>query len=84
MDSFQHNRCSCSNVLNQNLNLKFYHTNFLFELFDIHLNEQRTTCHKCNDFKWKRKYISLILLGFVLGLMPFLAHWIVITIIDSK
>jgi hypothetical protein len=72
MDSFQHNRCSCSNVLNQNLNLKFYHMSFLFELFDIHLNEQITTCHKCNDFKWDIYiYIYIILLGFVSIWCPF-------------
>jgi hypothetical protein len=54
--------------------------NFLFELFDIHLNEQRTTCHECNDFKWQNKIISLMFVGFVFGSMPFLAHRIVTTL----
>jgi hypothetical protein len=77
MDSFQHNRCSCSNVLNQNLNLKFYHMSFLFELFDIHLNEQITTCHKCNDFKWDIYIYNFA--WFCFNLMSILAHQIVTT-----
>jgi hypothetical protein len=59
---------------------KILYMNFLFELFDIHLNEQRTTCRGCNDFKWQNKNISLILLGFVFSPMPFLAHGIVTTL----
>ncbi len=79
MDFFPHNRCSCSNVLNQNLNLKFYHMIFLGELFDIHLNEQRKTCHECNDFEWKMYIYIYALLGFVFNSMPFLVHRIVTT-----
>jgi hypothetical protein len=58
---------------------KILYMNFLFQLFDNHLNEQKPTCHECNDFNWKNKNISLILFGFFFDPMPFLAYEIVIT-----
>ncbi len=53
--------------------------NFLFELFDIHLHEQKTTCHACHDFEWQNKNISFIFFGFVFNPMPFLVHRIMTT-----
>jgi hypothetical protein len=32
---------------------------FLFEFFDIYMNEKAITCHDCYGFKWKKhKYLS--------------------------
>jgi hypothetical protein len=51
IDLFRHNRCSISNVLNQNI--KFHQMDFWFEFFDICMNEQTTFCHDCHGFKWE-------------------------------
>jgi hypothetical protein len=40
-------------VLNLNLNLKFYQMDFWFEFFEIHMNEKTITCYDCYDFKWQ-------------------------------
>jgi len=33
---------------------------FWFEFFNIHMNEQATTCHGLHGFKWQNINISLI------------------------
>jgi hypothetical protein len=55
IDLFWHNMCSFSNVLNENINIKFHQMNFWFEFLDIHMNEQTTFCHDCHchGFKWE-------------------------------
>jgi len=52
--------------------------NFLFELFEVQLNEQRTTYHESNILNGK-KYKTLNLVGFVFNLMSFLVHQIATT-----
>ncbi len=52
--------------------------NFWFEFLDIHINEKKKTYHDCHGFKWKNINVYPILILFFCGLMPFLAHWIVI------
>jgi hypothetical protein len=52
---------------------------FLFEIFDIHMNEKTTTYHDCHDFKWQNINIYPILIVFLCGSKPFLARWIVTT-----
>jgi hypothetical protein len=46
--------CSLSNFSGPKLKfkLKSYLVDFLFESFDIHMMEKRTTCHDCYWFKW--------------------------------
>jgi hypothetical protein len=56
--------CSFLNVLNQNLNLKFYQI-FLFEFFDIHMIKQTTTSHDSHGFKWQNLNFLKILTSFV-------------------
>jgi len=53
--------------------------NFLFELFDIHMNEKQTTCHDYYGFKWQNINIYPILTIFLCSPTPFLACWIVTT-----
>ncbi len=48
--------------------------NFLFEFFNIHMNEKTTTCHECHGFKWQNINIYPILLVFLCNPMPFLVH----------
>ncbi len=79
IDSYMTCCCSLLEVLKQNLNLKFYQMNFLFELFDIHMNEKQTTCHDCYGFKWQNINIYPILTIFLCSPTPFLACWIVTT-----
>jgi len=55
-------------------NLKFHQMNFWFGFFDIHMNEKVITCHDCHDFKWQNINIYPILIIFLCGLTPFLAH----------
>ncbi len=49
-----------NNFKSWTLNLKFHQIDFWFEFLDIHINEQITICHDCNDFKWKNINIYLI------------------------
>jgi hypothetical protein len=45
---------------------------FLFEFFDIHVNEKRTlTCHDYHGFKWKNINIYPILIVFFVMLCSF-------------
>jgi len=76
IDSFWHNKCSLSNVLNLKLSLKFYQMHFWFEFFDIHMNEQ-TTCYNYHGVKWQNINIFLILINFVYSSTPFIVSWIV-------
>jgi hypothetical protein len=70
--------CALLEVPNQNLNLKFHQVDFLFELFNIHMNEKTITCHDCHGFKWQNINIYPILTIFLCGSTPFLARCIVI------
>jgi hypothetical protein len=51
---------------------------FSFEFLDIHMTEKTITCQDCHGFKWQNVNIYPILIIFLCGAMPFLAHWIVI------
>ncbi len=43
------------------------------------MNEQTTICHDCHGLKWKNINISLIFIGFICSLMPFITRWILAT-----
>ncbi len=61
-------------VLNQNLNLKFHQMDFWFDFLNIHMNEKIIFFCDCHGFKWQNRNIYPILIFFLCGLMPFLAH----------
>jgi hypothetical protein len=56
--------CAFLKVLNQNLNLnlKFHQMDFLFEFFNIHMNEKAVTCHDHHGFKCQNINIYPILI----------------------
>jgi hypothetical protein len=42
------------------------------------MNDKATTCHDYHGFKWQNMNIYPILIIFLCGAIPFLAHWIMI------
>jgi len=47
---------------------------FGFDFLTIQMNEKVMICHDFHGFKWKNINIYQILIVFLCGLMPFLAH----------
>jgi len=64
IDSIWHNKCTFSNILNQNQNLKLYQINFYSKLFDIHMRK-KTNLPWLLWFKMVIKKKCLILIDYV-------------------
>jgi hypothetical protein len=57
---------------------------FWFEFLDIHMNENEIKFHDCPGLKWININVYPILIIFLFGPTPFLAHWIMITPIGKN
>jgi hypothetical protein len=78
IDSFWHNKCSLSKVLNWNLNLKFYQMDFWFEFLTFIWMKKEQLAMIAMVLNGKHKYFSNFDCFFCRS-TSFLAHWIVIT-----